>query len=333
MPDKKAFSDLARKIRRSTQARVIEAADLRKYSRWKIGGVAGLLIEPISVDDVRRVLAVLVEVQCPKIVIGDGSNLLFDSKGFEGVVIRIGAPLSRIEIEGNTARVEAGSWVPHFARAVGCAGLSGVQHTIGIPGTVGGLILMNGGSQRKGIGENLVSVRCADMRGDVRRFTKADCAFSYRHSALQDKALVVLDAEFEFARGNAGDIRREMISIMAERRRKFPKNLPNCGSVFLSNPDLYGTIGAPGFAIEKVGLKGLRYGGAQISPLHANFIVNVDNASSDDVLWLIHRMRTRVHEETGFRMDCEVRYVAPDGAMCMAHEPAAEKFVNAVADV
>jgi UDP-N-acetylmuramate dehydrogenase len=331
MPDRKAFSDLARKIRSSTQARVIESADLRGYSRWKIGGVASLLIEPVSADDVRRVLAVLVDMQCPKIVIGDGSNLLFDSKGLEGVVIRIGAPLSKIEIKGNTARVEAGSWVPHFARAVGCAGLSGVQHTIGIPGTVGGLILMNGGSQRKGVGENLVSVRCADMRGHVHRFTKADCAFSYRRSALQDKALVVLDADFEFARGNAADIRREMISIMAERRRKFPKNLPNCGSVFLSDPEMYGAIGTPGFAIEKAGLKGLRRGGAQISPLHANFIVNVDNASSDDVLWLIHQMRTRVHEETGFRMDCEVRHVAPDGTMRMAHGPAAEKFADAVA--
>ncbi|MCE9649112.1 MAG: UDP-N-acetylmuramate dehydrogenase [Parvibaculum sp.] len=312
---------------------MIEAADLRRYSRWKIGGVASLLIEPNSVDDVRRVLAVLAEVPCPKIVIGDGSNLLFDSRGLDGVAIRIGAPLSRIKIEGNTARVEAGSWVPHFARAVGCSGLGGIQHTIGIPGTVGGLILMNGGSQRKGIGENLVSARCADMRGDVREYTKADCAFSYRHSALQDKALVVLDAVFELTRGNAGEIRREMISIMAERRRKFPKNLPNCGSVFLSDPEMYGVIGTPGFAVEKVGLKGLRRGGAQISPLHANFIVNVDDASSDDVLWLIHRMRTRVHEETGFWMDCEVRHVAPDGAMRMAHGSAAEKFANATVGV
>lgn len=316
---------IAKTLRASIRGQVVEEADLRLYSRWRIGGPARLLVAPATRQEAMQVLRLVSELDCPKLVIGDGSNLLFDSRGFDGVVIRIGAPMSDMRIDGNIVWAEAGIWVPCFVRAVGAAGLAGAQHAIGIPGTLGGLILMNGGSQRKGIGSNLVSLRCCDMKGEPRELGAADCRFSYRYSALQEEPLVLLDATLRFEAGDKGALRREMIAIMQERRRKFPKNLPNCGSVFLSNPAMYDRVGAPGYAIEKVGLKGTRRGGAEISPLHANFIVNLGGAASGDVLWLIRQARQRVFEATGFLMDCEVRHVAPDGRLRMAHE-AAEEF-------
>jgi UDP-N-acetylmuramate dehydrogenase len=318
---------IAAALRAFIRGEVVEGADLRRYSRWRIGGPARLLVSPATRQEAMQVLREISKLDCPKLVIGDGSNLLFDSRGFDGIVVRIGAPMSGMRIEGDVVWAEAGIWVPCFVRAVGAAGLAGAQHAIGIPGTLGGLILMNGGSQRKGIGSNLVSLRCCDMRGELREISAAECRFSYRYSALQDEPLVLLDATLRFDPGDRVALRREMIAIMQERRRKFPKNLPNCGSVFLSNPAMYDRIGAPGYAIEKVGLKGTRRGGAEISPLHANFVVNLGGAASGDVLWLIREARQRVFEATGFLMDCEVRHVAPDGRMRMAHE-AADEFAE-----
>lgn len=294
-------------------------APLRNYSRWRVGGPAALLFEPASADDLRSGLRALQGYDGPRLIIGDGSNLLFDDAGFDGVVIRIGQPMSAVTFTGTSVYAEAGIWVPHFARMVGCRGLTGIEHTVGIPGTLGGLILMNGGSQRKGIGAHVVSVDCVNNDGDAISLTHEECQFSYRHSSLQEQPLIITGAKLAFTEGDPSSIRREMIQIMASRRAKFPKNLPNCGSVFLSSPELHREVGPPGFAIEQAGLKGLRLGDAQISPMHANFIVNLGNAQASDILGLIHKARTEVHRRTGFWMDCEVRHVLPDGRQRMAH--------------
>jgi len=319
MLDQVLFHDLASRLREKLRGQVLLDVHLSDFSRWRIGGKVPLLILPACKEDILFALALIDEIPCPKIVIGDGSNLLFDSAGLNGIVIRIGPPFSHLRIEDTNVWAEAGIWVPNFVKAVGLAGLTGIEHAIGIPGTLGGLVLMNGGSQRKGIGEHLVSVSTVDMHGTVNQIPKAACEFSYRHSSLQAQQLIILEANFSFQRDNVERIRREMIEIMASRRAKFPKNYPNCGSVFLSDPKMYDVVGPPGLAIEKVGLKGERQGGAQISPLHANFIINLGNARSSDVLWLIHLMRNRVFEETGFKMDCEVRHVSPEGVMRSAH--------------
>lgn len=326
MLDDVVFCNLARQLRIGMAGQVLENVNLASFSRWKIGGVVSLLVLPATVEDVVYALSLMSHVDCPKVVIGDGSNLLFDSDGIRGIVIRIGDSLSRYWISDTKVWAEAGIWVPNLVRAVGSAGLTGLEHAIGIPGTLGGLVLMNGGSQRKGVGASVESVRCVDFDGNLYQVAKDECQFSYRYSTLQARSLIILDCCLSLERGDVGQIRREMIDIMASRRAKFPKNFPNCGSVFLSDPAMYEIIGAPGLAIERVGLKGVRFGDAQISDLHANFIVNLGSATSDDVLWLINEMRNRVYEQTGFCMNTEVRYVAPDGEVRMAHEPAAERW-------
>jgi UDP-N-acetylmuramate dehydrogenase len=195
-----------------------------------------------------------------------------------------------------------------------------MQHTIGIPGTLGGLICMNGGSQRKGIGDNVEQVTVVEQDGTIKTYSKDKCGFAYRQSAFQKNEAIITDAVLVFEDGDKAAMRREMIEIMYSRRTRFPLKLPNCGSVFVSDPSMYSHIGPPGKAIEAVGLKGLRVGNAQSSPQHANFIVNLGDASSNDVLGVIRTIRMTVHEKTGYYMDCEVRYVAPDGNVYAAHE-------------
>jgi len=299
-------------------------ARLADYSRWRVGGRAAALIEPVSRRHVEACLAYLASRDLPNLVIGDGSNILFDDAGFDGVIVRVGPSMSKLMLDGGRVWAEAGIWVPRFVRLLGQRGLAGLEHAIGIPGTLGGLVIMNGGSRRLGVGRNIVRVGGCDLRGKPFERTGEECDFRYRGSTLQDDQLIVLDATFSFEQVERSPLRQDMISIMTERRNKFPKKLPNCGSVFLSDPAMYKIVGPPGAAIERAGLKGTARGGAQISPMHANFIVNNGNASSRDILGLIHLIRTTVHHQTGFWMDCEVRHVAPDGRVRPAHLPAAE---------
>lgn len=325
MPDHRR-SGLIAALERGAPGAVSTNVDLAPLSRWKIGGRAAVYVEPRSSAEAAAVMAAMSDRPEPLFVMGDASNVLLDSAGFDGVVVRIGRRMSRMAIVGRTVWAEAGIWVPRFARNVGCSGLDGIQHVIGIPGTLGGLVLMNGGSQRKGIGLNVSSVLCSDEQGRLFELDRAACEFSYRASSLQQRRAVILEATLALERGDASAIRREMIEIMRSRRARFPKKLPNCGSTFLSDPAMYATVGPPGKAIEDAGLKGVRRGNAQVSPMHANFIVNLGGASSDDVLWLIARLRHEVSVRTGYAMDCEVRHLSPGGLLRPAHEAAEERW-------
>lgn len=294
---------------------------LSGLSRWRIGGPADVVVSPVTRDQLAITLRAVRALGLANIVIGDGSNLLFDDEGFRGVVIRVGRAFSDLEIApGGRVTAGAGLWVPSFVRRVISAGLGGVVHAVGIPGTLGGLCVMNGGSQRKGIGEHVVEVEAIDRDGHVHRLSHAELGFAYRQSSLQTGELVVIGATLQLEPGDAAALRREAIEILASRRAKFPKVRANCGSVFVSDPKLYDLIGPPGLAIEKAGLKGLRSGDAQISPEHANFIVNNGAARSADVLKLIHSARDKVEALSGVAMDAEVRHVSPIGVMRPAHE-------------
>lgn len=299
---------------------VVEAnVPLAALSQWQIGGSASYFARPRSADEVRRLLKLCADASISVQVVGDTSNILFSDEGFPGLLLQIGRRMSRIDVEpGGRIRAQAGAWVPVFVRRTISAGLSGCGHAIGVPGTLGGLIVMNGGTQRRGIGECVENVTVVTRDGDLRQISHTDCAFSYRHSTLQGSGDVVIAAELRLAPGDQGTLRRQALSILQERNRKFPRKLPNCGSVFLSNPAMYSVIGPPGKAIEHVGLKGAIYGGAQISPIHANFIVNNGGASATDVLALIRLAQYRVEESTGYKMTCEVKYLMPEGGLVPA---------------
>ncbi len=293
---------------------------LSRHCSWQIGGPVDLLVEPRNSNQVSAIVGFAAGHGIPLLVIGQGTNLLFDDRGVRGIVLKIGSAMDHFVIEGNRIVAEAGAWVPEVSRRAAKAGLAGLEHAIGIPGTLGGLVLMNGGSHRKGIGDNVRRVWIVGSDGREAILTRAECAFSYRHSALQDSGGVVVKVELECEQGDPALVRREMIGDLRERRRKFPRKQPNCGSVFLSTAEMHATVGPPGKIIEEAGLKGTRIGHAQVSAQHANFIVNLGGATSGDVLSLIAHIRRVVFEKIGFDMHCEVRYVCTDGRIVPADQ-------------
>jgi UDP-N-acetylmuramate dehydrogenase len=293
---------------------------LRNYSRWRIGGPADMLVEPGNIMQVQTLRRALSEFNIPHVVIGDGSNLLFDDEGVRGVVINIGRALSRFSISDEYVNAEAGIFVPKLVRSISKYGLCGLEHTIGIPGTLGGLILMNGGSLQKGIGSHVLQVKAVNREGELVEFSHDDCRFAYRYSALQELDLVIVEARLRCDSGDVRTIRSEMLSIMRTRRSKFPIKQPNCGSVFLSDPAMYATVGPPGKVIEDCGFKGFRIGDAIIPQMHANFIVNLGNAKSSDVLEIISKVQNIVNDRTGYSLKCEARFVTSSCRVIAAHE-------------
>jgi len=293
----------------------LENEPLRNHCTWRIGGPADFLVEPSSWEQVALVLQYSSENGIPAVVIGKGSNLLFDDRGLRGVVIKIGRKLSRLAIAGTIVQAQGGISAPRLARAVGLAGLSGLEHIVGIPGTLGGLVFMNGGSLRRAIGDTIVEVRTMDRQGNTQTLGRQECRFAYRHSRFQEESCIIMEATMALARGRRDAIAAEMLEILRERRRKFPMTLPNCGSVFTNDPQVCASLGPPGKIIESAGLKGAFVGDAVVSERHANFIVNRANAKAEDVLSLIELVRERVIRQTGETLECEVRFVESTGVI------------------
>jgi UDP-N-acetylmuramate dehydrogenase len=287
--------------------------NLSEISWWRIGGTADIILRPSSTEQVARLLRWFSLKNKRFIVIGHTSNLLFDDAGLRAPCIQISHRMSDTKISDNIVQAHAGAWVPGLARKLMIAGLGGSEHFCGIPGTLGGLIYMNGGSQRKCIGENIFSVESVDRSGKIKIRTLRECELSYRASIFQKIDEIITSAIMRFECRPRAEIRSEMRAILADRSRKFPRKEPNCGSVFKSNPAMHAEIGPPGAIIERLGFKGKQIGGAIVSPKHANFIVNIGGASSRDVLQLIFEIREAVLASTGFQMEAEVRFVHADG--------------------
>jgi UDP-N-acetylmuramate dehydrogenase len=301
-------------IEKISPSRVFLQVPLSKISRWGIGGIAQVIIRPESALQVEKLRRYFVKHDMRHLVIGMTSNLLFADEGLDVPCIQIDSGMGKVYLQGNTVTAQAGAWVPGFARRVQKWGFRGVEHACGIPGTVGGLIYMNGGSQRRSIGENVIEVMSINSEGDCRVRNYEECEFGYRESVFQNNNEIIVEAKFQFnVVDNPDVIRKEILSILSSRRKKFPYKLPNCGSVFKSNPKYYMSYGPPGVLIENLGLKGFKVGGAEIPSRHANFIVNTGRASASDVLSLIEIVKSRVADTYKIALDVECLYVDSDG--------------------
>lgn len=305
-----AIRDLGQLFRGAVRTNVL----LREVTRWRVGGPADAIVSPRSVEELAQLRAWIYERQVPSIVIGATSNLLFSDEGLRAIAIHIGPKLAALTISDGLISAGPGVWVPGLARSAMLAGLTGIEHTCGIPGTLGGLVYMNGGSQRRGIGEHVLAVRTVCPSGKIRTRDQKACGFAYRSSAFQgvDEVISGVDLLLPPVADRKAQ-RKEMLGILRDRRMKFPKKLPNCGSVFVSNPAMYASYGPPGKVIEQAGFKGRRVGGMQVSDMHANFIVNLGEGRATEALELINQIRSKVKQNTGYEMAVEVRYVTPSG--------------------
>ena len=307
-------------ISRLTDCKILYNESLSRHSYWRIGGLARYLALPKNTEMLAEVIEISRQLEIPIMIIGTGSNLLFHDDGFDGLVIKLSDNFSEVTVSNNEVIAESGVFVPKLARLTQNHGLSGLEHCIGIPGTLGGLVSMNGGSMRKSISDNIDSITVLDDENRLVELLARECDFGYRNSRFLRSNEIILKVKMKFTLGDRDRIRDEMLEILKSRNARFPRKDPSCGSVFKSDPYVYKTYGAPGYLVEQCGLKGKRIGGAEISPRHANFIINSHNASHKDVLDLVQLMRNKVYERFGIEMEGEARFVDLQGNFIPIHE-------------
>lgn len=299
---------------------IYEDVDLSSISNWKVGGKVKYLIEVENSKDYSESLKFIKEKNIKHLVIGKTSNLLFDSVDLNIALLKLGQSFCSIKKDDSNITVGASTPCYSLARKAQQFGLSGLEHIVGIPATIGGLIYMNGGSKRKTISENIVSVTSIDEDGEIITRNNEQCGFSYRKSIFQKiSGEIILSVELSLKLGNSKQIRQECIQILRDRRHKFPRKQPSCGSVFISDPENYKTVGPPGKIIEDLGLKGLRKNAAQISNIHANFIVNLGGAKSDDIIYLVKEINYRAKIISGIELESEGLFVSKNGELTPLH--------------
>jgi UDP-N-acetylmuramate dehydrogenase len=285
---------------------------LRDYTTWRVGGPADWFAEPGTRDELIALASWAVAEGLPFRCIGAGSNLLIADTGLTGVTLcnrRLQG--SVVDPTEGWVEAEAGEPIPSLARRVAKAGLSGLEWSVGIPGTVGGAVVMNAGAQGGCTAEWLHSARVIDPARPLNPFTllASDLDFAYRHSRLQEEPLLVLAARFRLNAGqDPAAVSARTSANLQSRTSSQPYQLPSCGSVFRNpEPEKAGRL------IEGLGLKGLRVGDAQVSPLHANFIVNLGGALASDIDRLIVLVRERVLEAHQIALQPEVKRLGFEG--------------------
>lgn len=288
-------------IRTFFRGHIALSEPLGKYTSFRIGGPADYYLEPADKNDVAEIVGYLRRNGIPYTVIGRGSNLLVSDDGIRGAVINFEAGLNSIRMDNDLVVVDAGMTLARFVDFCIQRGLKGVEMLPGIPGTIGGAVMMNAGAYGGEISNHLVDVEVL-RDGRIIRVKKEDAGFSYRRSGFA--ADIILGASFRLPLGDLAETIKTRRELLLKRNQSQPLNLPNSGSMF-KNPQ--GTHAAK--LIEEAGLKGKRIGNAQISEKHANFIVNLGGATARDVLALIDAARAGVYARTGIRLELEVRLV------------------------
>ena len=290
---------------------------LAEFTTWKVGGPAQWFAEPESPEQLLELLSWALAEGLERRVIGAGSNLLVSDQGLAGLTL-CNRRLQGAEIEAASGVIEAraGEPIPTLARRAARAGLAGLEWAVGIPGTVGGAVVMNAGAQGGCTAEVLDSITVVDPARPDQPFQldTADLDFAYRHSRLQQEPLVVLSARFRLQAGqDPAAVSQRTSANLHSRTSTQPYQQPSCGSVF-RNPEPR----KAGQLIEGLGLKGLSIGGAQVSPIHANFIVNTGAASAAEIDQLIAAVQHRVASAHGIALHPEVKRLGPFEAIALA---------------
>ncbi len=295
---------------KSCEIRVDEPLSL--HTSFKIGGRCDSFVIPESIDGIKSVLNFVNQNKLPLLVIGNGTNLLFPDDKFSGIVMQIGEPYfcDVDAIHESYLRVGAGISISRLLEVAVEKGLSGLEFMSGIPGTLGGAITMNAGAQRKRIGEVIERVKVINRKGEIYWIEHKEIGFGYResrfkhsvpYSAGQEEFEIILSAELKLKRGDPCRIKARIQEIVKVRKSRLPLEFPSAGCVFKNPEDKIA-----GELIELASCKGLRIGDAQVSTLHANFIVNLEKATYKDVKALISEVQRKVYQKFKVSLDPEL---------------------------
>jgi UDP-N-acetylmuramate dehydrogenase len=291
--------------------RIQRDAPLAPLTTYRIGGPADVLFEPANADEIREALAIVRDAEIPWIALGLGSNLLVADAGFRGLVVRIGKAFSAVHADGACWTVGAGTPTPVLARKTAASGFGGVHRLIGVPGTVGGGVFMNAGAHGQDFASVVRSTAVVTGAGVVEEREGRAIPWNYRSSGLGD--VVVVSADLALVPDDPRRLTADVNQHLRWRKAGTPFNAPCCGSVF-RNPEEPiiaddHTLRTAGQLIDAAGLKGFTVGGAQVSPLHANYIVNTGKARASDVRRVIEAVRARVNTMFGVELQLEVQCV------------------------
>ena len=284
-----------------TKGSFLKDEAMAKHSSYRIGGPANAYITPRDKDDLSQILQFANQHGIATYFVGSGSNLLVADEGIDGLVITLGKSLKRLEITGATVFAESGVMLGKMVKECISRNLSGVESMVGVPGTLGGALVMNAGAFGGEISNYLKHVTVMEMDGQEKQYQPGDISFSYRHSTFPDDEIVI-SAEFELIQSDKETVQEKRAVASGGRKATQPLKFRSAGSVF-KNPK----EGAAGYYIDQAGLKGTKVGDAEISPIHANFFVNHGKAKASDVVALIRLARETVHDKFGIMLDLEVK--------------------------
>ena len=289
---------------RLTTGHVAENEPLANRNTLGVGGPADYLVEVRSEDELSALMKYIAANNLPWMIIGDGANLLISDKGIRGIVIHLGEEFEQISVEGMVITAGSAARISKTADVAAQNDLSGLEGVGTVPGSVGGAIVMNAGTHRGYINEVTQSVSVVTVTGEKRVLSNEECGFTYRNSRFQtDRSVLITFATFNMRQGDGKAIREHLDEVRQHRADTQPQG-KSAGCFFKNPPDM-----SAGKLIDSVGGKGLREGGAIVSEIHGNFIMNVDNATASDLYTLAERVRKMVLDKYGIQLEYEVRLI------------------------
>ncbi len=282
---------------------VLKQEPMSRHTTFRTGGPAELLVSP-SAEELPEIIKYCGENRVPCLIIGNGSNLLAGDGGVQGVVIEIGKRMSEIRIEGTTVTAQAGALLSAIASRAAAAGLAGFEFASGIPGSLGGAVVMNAGAYGGEMKDVLQEVTVLTKEGEILYLPLQELELSYRHSIIPGKGYLVLGAKLVLKEGDREEICARMQELKEKRVSKQPLEYPSAGSTF-KRPEGY----FAGKLIEDSGLRGFQVGGAQVSEKHCGFVINRDNASAADIRSLMEQVQQIVYDKFSVKLEPEVKFV------------------------
>lgn len=288
--------------------RIVPRAPMARFTSFRVGGEADVLVHIASPEEIVCALRAAKRAGAPVTVIGNGSNLLVRDGGIRGLVLRIAGSYAGIQKDGNTLHVQSGASMHALAVFAQQEGLDGLAEIAGIPGTIGGGVIMNAGAYGRELSQVVTQVNAIAL-SDLKplSFKGEALGFSYRHSAMMDAGVIVTDVTLSLRPGDKDAIQARMAECSAARRDKQPLEYPSAGSTFKRPEGLFAAK-----LIDDCGLRGLRIGDAQVSEKHTGFVVNRGKATASDILSLMNEVSQRVYQETGVLLEPEVRIIGED---------------------
>lgn len=286
---------------------IFENEPMKNHTSFKIGGNADILVTPKDEFQIERTINICKENNYKYFVMGNGSNLLVSDKGIKGLVIKIGKSYSGYSLENDKIYFESGILLSTLSKIAMENSLSGIEFASGIPGTLGGAVIMNAGAYGGEMKDVIQRVKVIDKNGNILNYTAEQMNFKYRRSVLSDLNSVVLGAYVKLKKGDRDSIKSVMDDLTEKRNSKQPINMPSAGSTFKRPPGNFA-----GKLIDDSGLRGLRHGDAMVSEKHCGFIINTGNATAKDVKELIGVVQKTVFDNYEIKLETEVKMVGED---------------------